>query len=499
MSEDGLRLVVEDLGPIGRADVDIRPLTVLIGRNNTGKTYLAQALYAAFRAVDDLQPRLTQSLTTHERTRLEGMLRHKAPNQRDHISLSLGELPLSIQEAVKTWVHRALQDTGLAIEGRLLAYFGEPDLSSISRWDQPGTVRVELQDAASGLCYFGTRSTPAPDLSTISAVETLWPRRMAVAYPKGLGLPDEEIEESITNHEYSTHLLTSVWRRYLEITQLSGSAHYLPAGRSGLLHAWTDVVKLRLQLERERFGLPSMPETSLDGVALDFILSLAEILGRRYPRHRRWPNLRFPLPEFWGEHSKSDVPDSLKLLRELMQGEIQTGSDDDMVPTLNYGQDGHSIAVRRASSMVADLAPLAMWIDRIVRRRDLLIIDEPESHLHPEAIRLVARVLVRLVNEGVTVVCATHSSTLLHELSNCILRDNLSTRRGPVLGRGYTESDILSLEKIAVHRFHRSSTSGPVTVTPVLIEPDWGIPEEEYVKVADEMSDDSARLIDLLR
>lgn len=189
----------------------------------------------------------------------------------------------------------------------------------------------------------------------------------------------------------------------------------------------------------------------------------------------------------------------MKLLRELMQGEIQTGSDDDMVPTLNYGQDGHSIAVRHASSMVADMAPLAMWIDRIIRPRDLLIIDEPESHLHPEAIRLVARVLVRLVNEGVKVVCATHSSIFLHELLNCILRNNMSAREGQVMGSDYTESDVLSLDKIAVHRFHRSTRSGPATVTPVLIEPDWGIPEEEYVKVADEMSDDSARLIDLLR
>ena len=46
------RLVVENLGPIRRADVALRPLTVLIGRNNTGKTYLAQALYAVHKAID---------------------------------------------------------------------------------------------------------------------------------------------------------------------------------------------------------------------------------------------------------------------------------------------------------------------------------------------------------------------------------------------------------------------------------------------------------------
>ena len=181
-----------------------------------------------------------------------------------------------------------------------------------------------------------------------------------------------------------------------------------------------------------------------------------------------------------------------------MDGEIYSGSGDDMVPTLGYEQGGHRISIRRASSMVADLAPLAMWIDRIVVPGDLLIIDEPESHLHPEAIRRVARVLVRLVGEGVSVVCATHSPVLIHELSNCLLLDQQQDLATQDAERGYEASDQLSLDNIAVHRFHRPEPGGAVKVTQVQIEPDWGIPEDEYVDVATEQSDDTARLIDSL-
>ena len=39
---------------------------------------------------------------------------------------------------------------------------------------------------------------------------------------------------------------------------------------------------------------------------------------------------------------------------------------------------------------------------------------------------------------------------------------------------------------------------GPSKVTQVEIEPDWGIPEDEYVDVATEQSDDTSRLIDSL-
>ena len=39
-----LRLVVDHLGPVDHGEVKLRPLTIFIGKNNTGKTYVAQAL-----------------------------------------------------------------------------------------------------------------------------------------------------------------------------------------------------------------------------------------------------------------------------------------------------------------------------------------------------------------------------------------------------------------------------------------------------------------------
>lgn len=498
MSQDILRLVVENLGPIKRANVSVRPLTVLIGRNNTGKTYLAQALYSSFRAIEDLRPRPTQLLTTDERNQLARALRKNSPEEHSTASLLVSDLPSHVQTKVTGWVRQALQDAGLALNGRLLAYFSEPDIANISRWDQPQSVAVEVHDASGDFCYFSTGHTNEPDLSSVDALTIDWDEPITSRYIRMAQRHGEDVEDDLVNHEYSMQLASTIWYRYLRSSRLSGSAHYLPAGRSGLLHAWTDVVKLRLELERERYGLPGMPDTSLDGVALDFILSLAGILGRRHRRHRQQYKLPLSFPGFWPSNDKSEEAESMRLLRELMQGEIHAGSDEDMVPTLDYRQGDHRIAVRRASSMVADLAPLAMWIDRIVEQGDLLIIDEPESHLHPEAIRLVARVLVRLVNEGVRVVCATHSPVLLHELSNCILRGELPKEARKELEPHYTESDVLSLANIAVHRFYRPDISASVEVAPVDIQSDWGIPEEEYVKVASELSDDSARLIDLL-
>ena len=39
-------LTLRNFGPIKEASLDVRPLTILLGRNNTGKTYFTTLLYA---------------------------------------------------------------------------------------------------------------------------------------------------------------------------------------------------------------------------------------------------------------------------------------------------------------------------------------------------------------------------------------------------------------------------------------------------------------------
>ncbi|MCQ3808705.1 MAG: AAA family ATPase [Acidimicrobiia bacterium] len=477
-----LRLVVENLGPIRRADVALRPLTVLIGRNNTGKTYLAQALYAVHKAIDSFPHSKPEKLTDSEYEALmEALVPHMASEDSD--PLEVRNLTDELKAKVTGWVHGALKDTGQALNQRLFAYFGVSDLVDITRWGANDLVMKVLQQ--DGTLLFDSKGNASVDRSAVLSV--------TIDEEDGLGFPPfarllprngDDHDNEFLRQQLSWMLASNVWQGYARQVQLGGLAHYLPAGRSGLLHAWTDVVKLRLQLERDRFGLVR-PDSDLGGVALDFISSLADVLGP-HQRYRRRPQL-----------SLFHEDESLALLQELMDGKIRAGSETDMVPTLEYEQDGHQLPIRRASSMVADLAPLAMWIDRLIQPGDLLIIDEPESHLHPEAIRLVARVLVRLVNENVRVVCATHSSILLHELSNCILRSQLSNPDERSSDK-FAEGDVLALDDIVVHRFHRPDPTDPVEVEQIEIDPDWGIPEDEYVAVASDLADETAQLISAL-
>ena len=45
-TQESLELDVTNFGPIIKATVDLRPLTVFVGPSNTGKSYLAILIYA---------------------------------------------------------------------------------------------------------------------------------------------------------------------------------------------------------------------------------------------------------------------------------------------------------------------------------------------------------------------------------------------------------------------------------------------------------------------
>ena len=72
------RIAIQDFGPIGKADMDLRPLTVFVGPSNTGKTYLAVLIYALHRMTDGfgafpLTPRLLSRRFRRPRLEIEGL------------------------------------------------------------------------------------------------------------------------------------------------------------------------------------------------------------------------------------------------------------------------------------------------------------------------------------------------------------------------------------------------------------------------------------------
>ena len=86
--------------------------------------------------------------------------------------------------------------------------------------------------------------------------------------------------------------------------------------------------------------------------------------------------------------------------------------------------------------MVSEIAPVVLFLQHLVFPGDILIIEEPESHLHPEMQAAFARQLARLVQAGIRVVVTTHSEWLLDQFANLVQLSNLPESKRKELSGG---------------------------------------------------------------
>ena len=115
-------------------------------------------------------------------------------------------------------------------------------------------------------------------------------------------------------------------------------------------------------------------------------------------------------------------------LEGLMHGRFSKPVDTDAVASdWNFsggtGESTYSIPIRKSADGMRALAPLVI-LDKygLLNPNTLLVVDEPESHLHPQWIVEVADMLVLLVKERkMRILVATHSPYLVRALKTASL------------------------------------------------------------------------------
>jgi predicted ATPase len=63
-------------------------------------------------------------------------------------------------------------------------------------------------------------------------------------------------------------------------------------------------------------------------------------------------------------------------------------------------------------------------IRELADKGSLIIIEEPESHLHPAAQIKLMEIFAKLVNEGLNILITTHSDLLLRKLAHLIMESS---------------------------------------------------------------------------
>ena len=463
------RIEVADFGPIVRASVDVRPLTVFAGPSNTGKSYLAMLVYALHRCFG---PPVRSESDLQRRTYWFSDASVGALPDEEKLAARIAEwwsiggkeqrrpLPDDLARTIRT----ALEELTGAEEHlarEVSRCFGVDDMDDLVRrgsTEERSTATISIPASVDNEQTRYTFEFGRGRARLLGHVPAL---------PRTNGdIPDEERGGLFLLYGLLDVMCDSV------MGPLIRSAYYLPADRTGVMHSHQVVVGTLIQGATTTGLRRSTRVPMLSGVLADFLNDLIA-MGQR----------------------KKEVPDRVarRLEKKLLAGAIRLKQSESGYPSFSYRPTDWDtdLPLMRTSSMISELAPVVLYLRHLVRPDDVLIIEEPESHLHPAMQAAFARELARLVRSGVRVMLTTHSEWMLEALANLVRLSELPENER----KGIAGSDVaLSSAEVGAWMFTPSDDGSGSTVEEMVLDREAGNFPAGYGEITESLYNDWAKI-----
>lgn len=433
-----------DLGPVRDATLKLGDLTIITGRNNTGKTYMVYTLYGFLRDFSDMAFEVMGDWSASGKFSYS-ILFPSSEFVRQLLDDGVVRLYVPWDKLLEDKVQLIKQVCRVYSHYKIDNVFGA----------RPGTFRdsvFDVETGQEGVSYpplsfdapVGNLSIyPREDGLTITFESDRKERTSVVAGERLMGmLLEKHLQEAYIQFLFydapflswfnrphcstSSRLAISLFYPELEsskrlsLRRLQQEAEVVE-GQDEALQVPADI----LRGATSRYALPIDDE-------IDFVKSIPDI------------------DREWGFPSPGGVLDDM----ESLTGGRYTKTDGTLYFVPTRGEpDRLKIPLHLASSSSVEMSKLYFYFLIEFGEKDrLLIIDEPESHLDPINQMRLARAIVRHVNSGGKILISTHSDYIVKEINNLImLNGSFDDKEGLLRKLEYEEGDAIDPAKIRAY------------------------------------------------
>ena len=293
-ANDRLEIEVQDFGPIVHAKLDLRPMTVFVGPSNTGKSYLAVLIYALHRSFSARHGTLGLGRLGPWLSRLESSI--PKPTKEaidafawlDKFGIDVDRKPTSgnkdirieFPEEIVKLLRSELSGLASTINEEMLRCFGSDQISTLVR---KGNAERALVMISRGHCGDDTLlehmlSFDQHGVDFQVAVPTQTYVRSADLEGTGLHYRLQEMQQDWDQSDSSgwnaafMDLMVALMRVILPsiVGRFDLRSFYLPADRTGVMHAHNAIVSAMLDNVPMAGLRPAIRTPMLSGVLADF-------------------------------------------------------------------------------------------------------------------------------------------------------------------------------------------------------------------------------------
>lgn len=495
-----MEVQIKNLGPVKDAQITLKPLTIFVGPNNSGKTYIAYLLYGIlknkshlFRTLNRRKKKLVDvSEDLISRGFKDGKVIlnfnlieviHKNKAYLENVSHEIErqhEAPKEFISSFWKFMGSDTKDQFKNLDVKITLKSLKPlevDINTIRRISFDYLQVIRFKDK-----YALAKVIKKPNSENIHIV--ISPRYhlniLGNTLKKNDKLNPMEFQEEI-NIIVNRVLLGAVFRVLFPLFSLRPVV--FPAQRNTLTldsiySAINIAAREELVFEKHNILVTYSPEKLIRSRPIIDFLNLMDTISGRGP-------IKGPLYEL-GEKLENVLGG--QVLFETKTGKL----------SIRFLGDDYSLNLQTASSMVQQLSSLVLYLKYFAKPGDVVVIDEPESNLHPEAQMKIAEILAELVNRGVWVIITTHSPYVIDHLNNLIAAGILHKKYGDKFIEEISkeqrrvpidESAFLDPNKVSAYLVNRGAVSSIITDEYI----DW----ETFSNVSDLLSNIYSKILEV--
>lgn len=394
-------MLIEKLGPIKTCEINLGQQTILLGKNNSGKTYASYLLYGMYKRIDSKKSEFLYDFL----------------DKHINISANIFVLNINKNELGKYILKKIVEDINKNLRKDLPKIFNllnddfDETVVKVSELDFASFIEdsIKSSQGKKEVQKFSYRTISSKTSISIKFKEEIWEFNL----DDYRNVFEEDLDQSQLMKMFLKTVVIFLERRIFSMPNIL----YIPAERNGI-----NVFRKELAVKRstKSFDIEGdhIPTAKYPFPIAEYMKYLT-LIDMEITENHSEKITRNPI---WNEFSTSILKGKYEYdheQNEYYYREIYSNKNG------NVRYKSKKIPLQIASSSTKSLFGLEYYLKFLFSKGDILFIDEPEMNLDPENQVKIAELLVSLSNMGVKVIISSHSDYLIRATTNKILNSKI--------------------------------------------------------------------------